>query len=71
MEWKGFGEPRPVIDAYRRPLEEIVNPLIEAGYAIERVLEPRPSEELKRLHPDSYGKLAERPAFLCVRARKP
>lgn len=71
MEWKGFGEPKPVVDAYRRSLEETLNPLIEAGYRIEHLLEPRPSVELRRLHPESYGKLPERPAFLCVRERKP
>ena len=71
MEWKGFGEPKPVVDAYRQSLGETLNPLIEEGYAIERLLEPRPSEDLRRLHPDSYGKLAESPAFLCFRARKP
>jgi SAM-dependent methyltransferase len=71
MEWKGFGEPKPVIDSYRRSLQDTLNPVIEAGYVIERLLEPRPSEEVRRVNPESYRKLAEKPAFLCVRARKP
>jgi len=70
IEWKGFGEPKPVIDGYRRSLQDTLNPVIEAGYVIERLLEPRPSEAVRRVNPESYAKLAEKPAFLCIRARK-
>jgi SAM-dependent methyltransferase len=71
MEWKSFGEPKPVIEAIRRPLAAILNPLAEAGYALDRVLEPFPAEEIRRVKPETYDELAKRPAFLCVRARKP
>src|SRR6516165_10510035 len=47
MEWKSFGEPRPEVQMYRRPLQEIVNPLIAAGFILERLVEPRPTEDLR------------------------
>jgi hypothetical protein len=37
---------------------------------IDRVLEPRPSEELRAADPVQYEKLARAPYFLHVRARR-
>jgi len=68
LDWKGFGEPKPHVRAYRRPFGAIINPLIEAGWSIDRVLEPRPSEELKAADPLFYEKLARMPYFICIRA---
>ena len=70
LDWKGFGEPRPHVRAYRRPFGAIINPLIEAGWSIDRVLEPRPSEELKAADPRFYEKLVRIPYFICVRATR-
>ena len=44
MEWTGFGEPKPTIHSYRRSLGETLNPVIEAGFVLERLVEPRPTE---------------------------
>ncbi|MHC4548752.1 MAG: class I SAM-dependent methyltransferase [Planctomycetota bacterium] len=71
LEWGGFGEPRPRIRFYRRPLAAMLNPLVEAGFLIDRLLEPKPTEEFRHAAPDHYAELMREPCFLCVRARKP
>jgi SAM-dependent methyltransferase len=67
--WRGFRKPVPV-RSLRRPLGELVNRLTGAGFAIDRFLEPRPTDEFREADPEDYGKLMRRPGFLCVRARK-
>ena len=69
IEWRGFGEPENV-PSYRRPLEEVGNSLLEAGLALDRVLEPRPTEDFKKADPEEYKRLRGSPGFLCVRAGK-
>lgn len=71
MAWKGFGKPAPVIEGYRRSLQEMLNPLCEAGFVLEKTLEPLPLDALKDINPDLHSHLSQEPCFLCVRARKP
>jgi SAM-dependent methyltransferase len=68
-EWVGFGVPVRV-PAYRRPLNAILNPLLEAGFTLERILEPLPTEQFKHAAPEDYEKLSKQPGFLCIRAAK-
>jgi len=68
-EWTGFGMPVRV-PYYRRPLNALVNPLLEAGFILERLLEPTPTEQFREKEPQEYEELSKRPGFLCVRARK-
>lgn len=56
---------------WRLPLSETSAEIAAAGFVIERVVEPRPSEELERRFPDAYAKLAERPAFILFRLLRP
>jgi SAM-dependent methyltransferase len=70
VEWGGFGEPKPKITGFRRPFEEIINPVLEAGFHIEKVLEPKPTEEFQQDDPQGYDYLMRQPGFICVRARK-
>ena len=70
MPWKSWGEPYPVIKAYRRPLGEMLNPLIAAGFRIDQVLEARPTEQFREADPDHYEKHMREPCFLCIRAKK-
>ncbi len=65
----GFGEPLDV-PAYRRPLGEMINVLLGVGFALERVLEPTPTQRFKEADPEEHEKLSRMPGFLCVRARK-
>jgi SAM-dependent methyltransferase len=55
---------------YRRPLRDITDPLANAGFVIERLCEPTPSEELKLKDPNGYDRLCRLPAFIFVRAGK-
>jgi ubiquinone/menaquinone biosynthesis C-methylase UbiE len=71
MEWRGFGEPYPVITSYRRPLAAMLNPLVKAGFVLDELLEPRPVAQFQAVNPDDYDKLMREPGFLCIRARKP
>lgn len=70
IDWTRFGEPFPHVKSYRRPLEAVLNPVIEAGFHIEKILEPRPSAELKAVDPALYEQLLCEPCFLCVRAAR-
>lgn len=63
--WKWLGQ----VEFYRRPLTEISESLFEAGFAIERIVEPMPTEEFRRAKPESYADLMRQPEFLIVLAR--
>jgi SAM-dependent methyltransferase len=53
-----------------RTLATLINGLVEAGLVIERVIEPVPSEQWLRDHPQ-WRDERRRPMFLLVLARKP
>ncbi len=67
--WTGFGIPINV-PSYRRPLGEAINPLLKAGFTLDRILEPLPTPEFKEKDPLDYEKLSRSPGFLCLRAIK-
>jgi ubiquinone/menaquinone biosynthesis C-methylase UbiE len=67
--WRGFGTPVEV-PSYRRSLAEIFNPLVEAGFTLDKVLEPLPTEEFQEKAPKDYEELTRQPGFMCIRAVK-
>jgi ubiquinone/menaquinone biosynthesis C-methylase UbiE len=67
--WRGFGK-QVVVPSYRRPMSEVINPLIETGFSLDRLLEPLPTPEFKQADPKDYAELMHSPGFLCVRAKK-
>jgi SAM-dependent methyltransferase len=69
-EWRGLGTPVRV-PSYRRPLQAMLGPLLEAGFVLERLLEPRPVPEFEEQDPADYEKLLRQPGFVCFRLRKP
>ena len=69
MEWGGFGR-RVRVPYYRRLLCAMLDPLLEAGFVLERLLEPRPVPEFKKHDAEDYEKLMRQPGFICFRARK-
>jgi SAM-dependent methyltransferase len=69
FEWRGFGPPVRVPN-YRRPLGAMLDPLLGAGFVLERLLEPRPTQEFRERDPRDYEKLMRWPGFICFRARK-
>ena len=53
---------------YRRPFGEMINPLLAAGFGLDRVVEPQPTEGFREAMPERYEKESRYPVFLCVRA---
>ena len=54
---------------YRRALRAIIEPVIEAGFVIDRLEEPIPTDWFRDEKPDAYARLLKHPQFLMVRAR--
>jgi len=69
-EWRGFESVRVFMPSFRRSLSATFNPLVEAGFHLERILEPKPTDEFKKADPKHYEELSQQPCFLCIRARK-
>lgn len=69
-EWRGFESVKVHMPSFRRPLSALLNTLLEAGFHLERIIEPKPTEEFKEADPRHYEELSRLPCFLCVRARK-
>jgi len=67
MWWRTWGEP-VLVPSYRRPLEAMTEPLHEAGFLIERLLEPQPTLEYKEADPEGYEEVSKRPSFICIKA---
>lgn len=69
-EWRGFKPVRVYVPSFRRSLGETLNPISEAGFSLERIIEPRPTDEFRVADPKHYEELSQFPGFLCIRARK-
>lgn len=52
-----------------RTFSTIINTLIEAGFVIEKLIEPAPTSEMAEAHPE-YKDLFHKPDFLLIRAGK-
>jgi len=61
---------RDGVQKFHRTLSTLLNGLVDAGFVIERVVEPMPDDEALRRRPDWIHEL-KRPIFLLVRARRP
>jgi SAM-dependent methyltransferase len=73
--WRFTDAPRDAtefaVPCFGRTLSEYVNTLIGAGYVLERIEEPRPSEEYCQANPSQRGWRDHAALFLYVRATKP
>jgi SAM-dependent methyltransferase len=69
FDWPAFGVRAPA-PYYRRPLGAVLDPLLAAGFALERLVEPRPIPEFRDRDPAMYARLMRQPGFICLRARK-
>lgn len=68
VHWSGFGEPRPYVESWRRPLSAILNPLADTGWRFESIVEPLPLPEMEAADPTHFAELSRAPAFLCIAA---
>lgn len=57
------------VKKYHRMFSTIVNTLIEAGFTIEKMIEPIPEAELAKKYPE-YNDLFHKPDFLVIKAIK-
>lgn len=64
--WDSFGA-EVEVPAYRRPLAAMLSPALDAGFRLDRLLEPTPTEEYREADPERYEYEATRPNFLCLR----
>jgi ubiquinone/menaquinone biosynthesis C-methylase UbiE len=69
--WKGFGGERVVMPDYYRAFEEMINPLIGAGFVLRKILDTKPVEALKAREPEAYERNNRMPPFVCIEALKP
>src|SRR5688572_28318598 len=54
---------------YRRPLSGITSALTDAGFVIDKIEEPLPTEWFRQEKPEAYARLLKHPQFLIIRAR--
>ncbi|WP_458207301.1 class I SAM-dependent methyltransferase [Haladaptatus sp. NG-SE-30] len=65
--WTSFGEPVEV-PTYRRPLSAILNPLLDAGFRLDRVEESQPTANFREKSPKTFERISREPTFLSIRA---
>ena len=64
--WAGGG-PQPFdVHYYIRPLNEVLRPIINSKFKIISIDEPLPDENCKKIDPETYEKLMDRPGFLFI-----
>lgn len=70
-DWRGFGDEVVTVPDYYRSFDELVNPVLRAGFRIERLTETRPVAELRAVDPDAFEKYSRKPTFMVVEAQRP
>ena len=68
-DWTGFGE-KVYVPSYYHSLGSICGALSKNGFIIERIVEPKPTEEFHIADPTEYGKRNKFPLFICFRTKK-
>lgn len=68
--WVRDGVTYPVA-FWREPLTSLSAAITEAGFLIERLVEPLPAESMRDVDPEEWAVLHERPGFLLLRLVKP
>jgi ubiquinone/menaquinone biosynthesis C-methylase UbiE len=69
LRWRGFGTSVEMV-SWRRPLQEVLRPPLRAGFVLDEILEPLPTEEMRRSDPRHFAELHREPGFLCLRYLK-
>lgn len=58
------------ITAWRVPMTRLAAEFADAGFVIERLVEPTPVPEMAASHPDTYERLSTEPGFVLFKLRK-
>ncbi len=64
--WENVGK----VSYYHHTLAELVTSLIDAGFSIEKWLEPQPLKEMQKAAPEMYEKITKNPWILFIRVVK-
>lgn len=67
--WTGFGFPIEM-NCYKRSLQSCLMPIIENGFRLDKILEPKPTAEFEKHDARHFKELNEFPSFMCLRAIK-
>ncbi len=62
---------RPLVRFWREPLSAVMGAATDAGFLLERLLEPRPAASMRDRYPDDYKHLSSTPEFLILRFLRP
>lgn len=64
LPWGGLG-----CHDYRRPFSELLQPLLEAGFQLERLDEPTPQPGFAEAEPEEFDLHTRIPRYVCLKAR--
>jgi SAM-dependent methyltransferase len=56
---------------WREPLSALCGAATDAGFLIEKLIEPTPAETMRERYPEDYQRLSTEPGFLILRLLKP
>jgi len=59
------------VQFWREPLTSLCGAIADAGFLIERLIEPLPADSMREHSPETWEKLRRRPGFLVLRLVKP
>ncbi|MEU4381795.1 class I SAM-dependent methyltransferase [Micromonospora echinofusca] len=70
--WVGFSMADGITMRFQRmTLESLMTEVLDAGFVLERLVEPRAVETLRAINPERYERLTGRPSFVALRLRRP
>jgi ubiquinone/menaquinone biosynthesis C-methylase UbiE len=69
--WRGFSEEPVMVPDYYRSFEEVINPILAAGFSLMGLHETRPAPELEAIDPEKYRENSTIPTFMVIDARAP
>ncbi|MDO9175400.1 MAG: hypothetical protein Q7V62_11400, partial [Actinomycetota bacterium] len=59
------------VSYWREPLTALSDAIFRAGFLVERIVEPQPTDSMLERWPDEHAVLMQRPGFLHLRLLKP
>ena len=69
-QWRGFGGAPVTVPDYYRSFEEMINPLVAAGFVVEKIVDAKPIPALKETAPELFAKYSRTPTFMVIVAKK-
>lgn len=61
---------KDTVNTWNMPIGDISQAIYEAGFLIEQIVEPRPTEEMRGVKPSSYARLNKIPSFIIFKLKK-